>query len=143
MSATKPTIQARPVCWLCDMEIGFYSDKTESQGKIVHHSCLKRRGYKLDTISYLSGPRKVEPKALAQETFSTHLFILNLAQLDQLITNIDAIKAKRSEHYHWCFECGCRVECYKGEGCTDTDDQCRPCHEGLSKRQFERLASWV
>jgi hypothetical protein len=35
------------------------------------------------------------------------------------------------------------MECNKGEGCIETEDQCRPCHEGLNERQFERLSRWI
>jgi hypothetical protein len=34
-------------------------------------------------------------------------------------------------HQHHCVECGNPMTCFNGEGCTQTEGECRSCHEGF------------
>jgi hypothetical protein len=131
----EPQIQQRPVCWLCEKTIGLGWPTDKVNGQVVDSQCAKFQGFRIESVFYFA--RGVKPKELAREMFGKDFYSLTIAQLDAMIEHLKANLPKPREHYHACFQCGERLECYR-DNCTERFGECRPCHEGFTRSEWNR-----
>ncbi len=118
------------------MTIGFGWPTDKVNGQIVDSQCAKVQGFRIESVFFFA--RGFKPKELAREMFDRDFYSLTIAQLDEMIEHLKANQPKPREHYHTCFDCGVRIECYR-KGCTEKEGECRACHEGMTIGQYNRV----
>jgi hypothetical protein len=130
MSKTKPAKEQTSLDWFHEMTAG-YSYQTAR----ITESFLEA----LQTEAAKAG---INLNSAAEQMFRVSPDQLSNEQGQQLLRMlcVEAAKAITPRHAHHCVECGGIIPCFEPEGCTETEGECRACHEGM--RGFRQASTW-
>ena len=105
------------------------TDKEKAESLRILQSFADQAGLDLNASS--EQMFRVSPDYLTKEQ--------SLELLRMILKNVNFLEG--ADHTHHCVECGESMPCHDGKDCTTTEDECRPCHEGL--RGYRLSNTWL
>ena len=93
---------------------------------------------RLETLQTEAGKANLNLNSASEQMFRVSADHLNNTQATELhIMLCEAVaKTIKPRHVHYCVECGDSMVCFEPPGCTETEDECRSCHEGFGRGEW-------
>jgi hypothetical protein len=128
MSATK-TQQEKPQsikAWVAEMLDGY-----DYETAIIKDSFRQ-------SLEQEASKANLNLNSASEQMFRVSPEALNNIQARQLLSLLCEVQRQNAKpvHAHRCVECGGSVPCFEPEGCTETEDECRACHEGMRPSEY-------
>jgi hypothetical protein len=90
------------------------------------------------SVRYYAREAKQDADAFTRSLFGVSADQLTDKQAWSTIAGLVKLGRSSEPHTHPCFECGIDVMCYCIEPNENRLKQCRPCHEGFRRQEFNR-----
>jgi hypothetical protein len=90
------------------------------------------------SVQYYAREAKRDADEFTRSLFGVGAEQLTDKQAWSAIAELFKLGRSSEAHTHPCFECGARVMCHCIEPNEDRLKQCRPCHEGFGRQEYNR-----